>query len=148
MQVSRGWQLAGAVALGLGTAAVLTACSRGSNVSGPMADLTKDLIDRLKPGSTGPLDVATEGVREYRDEDGRLRGTMDGTRLLQAADAHAYGTPEVIDVAKDVRGDGRASFNEVRQVVRHFDVDGSLEWSVDESLAFEREVGIRWIPGG
>ena len=148
MQVSRGWQLAGAIALGVGAAVTLGACANRSNVSGPMADLTKDLIDRLKPGSTGPLEVATEGVCEYRDDDGRLRGTMDGTRLLQAADAHAYGTPEVIDVAKDVQGDGRATFNEVREVVRHFDADASLDWSAEEATAFEREVGIRWIPGG
>ncbi|MCW2921143.1 MAG: hypothetical protein JWL76_1017 [Thermoleophilia bacterium] len=150
MQISGGWRTAGLVALGLGAGAlVLSACgTRGSGATdGPMSDLTKDLFDRLKPGSKGPLDVATQGVREIRRDNGTLQGTYDGTRLLTAADAHSYGTPAIIDPQRDVQGDGKASFNEVRQVVRHFDADADLAWSQDEARAFEGAVGIRWIPG-
>jgi hypothetical protein len=150
MQVSTGWKVAGFAALGLGAAALLGACANrggGGKADGPMGELTKDLFDRLKPGSTGPLDVATQGIREIRRDDGSLQGTYDGTRLLAAADAHAYGTPAIIDAQRDVLGDGRASFNEVRQVVRHFDADANLTWSQDETRAFEAAVGIRWIPG-
>lgn len=111
-----------------------------------MGDLTKDLIDRLAPGARGPLELATQSVRQIRGDDGAIRGVYDGARLLAAADSHAYGTPAILDAQRDVKGDGRASFNEIRQVARHFDVDGSLVWDQAESRAFEREVGIRWIP--
>jgi hypothetical protein len=151
MQVSTGWKVAGLAALGIGAGAVLlSACgTKGGSTpaNGPMADLTKDLFDRLKPGSRGPLDVATQGVREVRRDNGTLQGTYDGTRLLTAADAHAYGTPAILDAQRDVQGDGKATFNEVRQVVRHFDGDANLTWDVDEARAFEAAVGIRWIPG-
>ncbi len=149
MQVSANWRAIGLVALGVGVGALaLSACgTKGSRPEGPMSDLTKDLFDRLKPGSNGPLDVATQGVREVRRDNGTLQGTYDGTRLLAAADAHTYGTPAILDSIRDVQNDGKASFNEVRQVVRHFDADADLVWSQDESRAFEAEVGIRWIPG-
>ena len=150
MQVATGWKVAGLVTLGLGAAVTLSACtSRGGGAGatdGPMTDLTKDLIDRLVPGSRGPLDVATQSIHEARGDDGRVRGVYDGTRLLTAADAHAYGTPAILDAARDVQGDGRASFNEIRHVARHFDADGDLVWSAQEARAFEAEVGIRWIP--
>jgi hypothetical protein len=149
MQISTGWKVAGIAALGIGASALLlSACGKGGGkTDGPMGDLTKDLFDRLKPGSSGPLDVATQSVREIRRDNGSLQGTYDGTRLLTAADAHAYGTPAILDPERDVQGDGRASFNEVRQVVRSFDADADLVWSQDESRAFEAAVGIRWIPG-
>lgn len=150
MQVSTGWKVAGIAALGIGASALLlNACGTrgGAKADGPMADLTKDLFDRLKPGSSGPLNVATQGIREVRRDNGSLQGTFDGTRLLTAADAHAYGTPTIVDAQRDVQGDGSASFNEVRHVVRHFDADANLTWDVDEARAFEAAVGIRWIPG-
>lgn len=148
MQVSTGWKVAGLAALGLGAAALLGACTNrgGSKADGPMGDLTKDLIDRLVPGSSGPLDLATQSVQQVRGDDGAVRGVYDGTRLLAAADTHAYGTPAVIDAQRDVQGDGRASFNEIRHVARHFDADANLVWDQAEARAFEREVGIRWIP--
>ncbi len=151
MHISTGWRAGGRATLGLGAGALLlSACGNrggGSKADGPMGDLTKDLFDRLKPGSSGPLDVATQSIREIRRDNGTLQGTYDGTRLLTAADAHAYGTPAILDAQRDVQGDGRATFNEVRQVVRHFDADADLTWNQDETRAFEAAVGIRWIPG-
>ncbi len=150
MQISTGWRVAGLAALGLGAAVVLGACTgRGGGstpADGPMGDLTKDLIDRLVPGSRGPLELATQSVRTIKGDDGAIRGVYDGTQLLAAADTHAYGTPAVLDAQRDVQGDGRASFNEIRHVARHFDADANLVWDQAEARAFEREVGIRWIP--
>lgn len=112
-----------------------------------MADLTSDLLRQLQPGwrSSG-LNVATQSVREVRGDDGAVRGSFDGSRLLQAADAHAFGTPTLGDSVKDIAGDGTATFNEVRQVVRSFDVDSSLVLERSEITAFEAEVGVRWLP--
>jgi hypothetical protein len=72
---------------------------------------------------------------------------MDGTRLLAAADAHAYGTPTIIDPAIDKQGDGFATFNEIRHVVNHFDVDASGGFDGAETHAFQAEVGIKWLAG-
>jgi hypothetical protein len=137
--------------LGIGAAALLAGCGQsGPKVAtdGPMSDLTKTLWQDLKPGSLGRnprLNVATEAVRQVQT-DGRTNGAYDGTALLRAADSHAYGTPAIGDPAIDVQNDGYATFNEVRQVVRHFDADnsGQLDW--DEVRAFEGEAGIRWVP--
>ena len=112
-----------------------------------MGELTTDLMRRLVPNAGGSLDVATQSKQVVRNGSGGVQGTYDGTRLLVAADAHAYGTPAILDAAKDVQNDGRASFNEIRHVVRHFDVDASNVWDQAEARAFEAEVGIRWIPG-
>jgi hypothetical protein len=143
MTISTGWKLDGLAAIGVGIAATLTACSGGAKkpapANGDMSDLTTDLMSRLKPGAT-KLNVSTDAIRRFSN------GALDGTRLVQAADTHAYGTPTIIDPAKDVRGDGFASFNEVRHVARHFDTDATGTWNQDETRAFEAAVGIRWIP--
>jgi hypothetical protein len=148
MQVHGGWRVAGLAALGIGAAAALAACTGRKADDGPMGDLTTSLIQQLKPGwRSGALDVASDAVAVVRRDNGSIQGTYDGTRLLQAADAHAYGTPAIGTPAADVQGDGKATFNEVRQVVRAFDEDSSGSWSGAESSAFEQAVGIRWIPG-
>lgn len=146
-----GWKIAGAAALGIGAAVALSACAGGSRKGGgsddgPMGEVSKGLMRTLVPSwKSGGLDVASQGVREVRDG-GTLRGRFDGTRLLQAADEHRFGTPTIGDPAVDVAGDGTATFNEVRHVVRHYDANanGSLENA--ERRAFEGDVGVRWLP--
>ncbi|MCW2928280.1 MAG: hypothetical protein JWM86_2248 [Thermoleophilia bacterium] len=144
-------KLAGAAVLGVGIAATLSACAgRGSTPSqggGPMGELTDELMTQLHPEAfrgARQLRLDSESIRTVRDGD-RLRGSFDGTRLLQAADAHAYGEPTIADPAADRLGDGIATFNEIRHVVRHFDGDGSLAFSGTENHAFQDAVGIRWI---
>jgi hypothetical protein len=146
-----GIKLAGAVALGVGAVALASACTGGSKPgsgadAGPHAELTGGLLRTLVPSwRSGGLDVATQGVREVR-EGGAARGRFDGTRLLQAADAHRFGAPAIADPAADVAGDGTATFNEVRQVVRHFDADSNGMLERAEQRSFEQAVGIRWLP--
>lgn len=150
MQVSIRTRSAGAAALGIGVAALLAACGANQTKNtGPMSGFTSDLIKRLHPDAirgAQQLSLASDSVLRITDETGRFRGVYDGTRLLAAADAHAHGTPAITDPALDVRGDGTATFNELRQVVRHFDANASDDFDVDEVRAFEAEVGIRWIP--
>lgn len=143
-----GLKVAGFAALGAGAAVALAACTgRGAGKDdGPMADFAAGMMQQLQPSwKSGGLDVATQSVREIR-EGGTIRGRYDGTRLLQAADEHRFGTPAISDPAADVKGDGSATFNEVRHVARHFDVnaDGVLQRA--EQRSFEQEVGIRWLP--
>lgn len=152
MQISAGWKIGGLAALGIGAAVALAACgpSSSSKGTGPMALLSNQLMDNLHPeGYRGAqqLNLATDSTRAVTRPDGSVQGSYDGTRLLQAADSHAYGTPTIGDPAKDLKGDGIATFNEVRHVVQHFDTDGSLAFDGDENRAFEGAVGIRWIPG-
>lgn len=149
MQVSTGWKIAGAAVLGVGAAIGLAACGgKGQKTDGPFGDLSAELMKDLVPSwRSGGLDVATQAVRQVRADDGHVTGSFDGTRLLRAADSHAYGTPEIGDPAIDVQGDGKATFNEVRQVVRHFDTDRNDVFSNAESVAFEREAGLKWLPG-
>lgn len=146
MRAATAWGIAGgAAAIGLIAAGVLTSCaSRGEGQAGlgPHGAFTKDLMNRLAPGVRGALDVSTQSTFTVRDGN-TVRGIYDGTRLLKAADAHTYGTPVIFDATKDVQGDGRASFNEVRQVVRHFYATDDIQ---ADTRRFEREVGIRWIP--
>lgn len=154
MQVNGRFILGAALAVGgvIGAGALIAAYSnRGPKVSqdGPMGDLTTTLMQDLKPGSLGRnprLSVANDAYRQVQNDDGRTTGAYDGARLLQAADSHAYGTPAIGDPTIDVQGDGFATFNEVRQVVRHFDADGSGAFDLDETRAFEAAAGIRWIP--
>lgn len=126
----------------------LAACTGGGKGTdtGPMGELSGGLMRQLDPSwKSGGLNLATQSVREIRDG-GQLRGSYDGTRLLQAADEHRFGTPAIGVPEQDVKGDGSATFNEVRHVVRHFDAnaDGALQNA--ERIAFEQEVGIRWLP--
>jgi hypothetical protein len=138
----------------IGAGALLAACSGGGPKvaqDGPMGDLTKSLMQNLKPGSLGRsprLSVASEAYRQVTNDDGRVTGAYDGARLLRAADSHAYGTPAIGDPMIDVQDDGFATFNEVRQVVRHYDADNSGAFDLDETRAFEGPDGasIRWIP--
>jgi hypothetical protein len=148
MELRTGIKLLAAATAGIGGAIALAACTGGgSRPDGPMAELTSELLAQLKPGwRSGGLNVATQAVREVRGDDGALRGSYDGSRLLQAADSHAYGTPTIGDPIQDVAGDGTATFNEVRQVVRSFDSDDSLVLERPEVVAFEAEVGVRWLP--
>ena len=142
-----GWKVAAVATVGVGAAALLAACTGGAKTDGPMGPLAGDLMKQLDPSWRGSgLDLATQSVREVRGEDGRVRGTYDGTRLLQAADAHEYGTPTITDPAADVRGDGTATFNEVRHVLRHFDVDESGDFSTSERRAYNDAVGMKWLP--
>ncbi len=141
-----GWKIAAGAAVGIGAAALLAACTGGPKTDGPMGELSGELMKKLDPGWRGSgLSLATQSLREVKHEDGSVRGVYDGTRLLAAADAHAYGTPTIIDPATDVQGDGKATFNEVRHVVRHFDTDESGAFSWDEERAFRNEVGIAWV---
>lgn len=140
-----------ATAVGAGALVALAACARGAEQgTGPMAGLTNARMNELHPdGYRGPqqLSLATDSIREARTKSGALQGTYDGTRLLRAADDHAYGSP-AISTAADVKGDGIATFNEVRQVMSAFDADGSHQLEFDEVFAFEAAVGIRWTPAG
>lgn len=105
-----------------------------------MSELSKGLMVTLKPGESQRLSVTRDAVRRAEN------GAWDGSRLLQAADTHAYGTPAIGSPAVDVQGDGFATFNEVRHVVRHFDADASGVFDFSEIRTFEAAVGIRWIP--
>jgi hypothetical protein len=154
MQLNGKFILGAAVAVGgvIGAGALLAACSGGGPKvaqDGPMADLTKTLMQDLKPGSLGRnprLSVTSDAYRQVQNDDGRTTGAYDGAALLRAADSHAYGTPAIGDPAIDVQNDGFATFNEVRHVVRHFDADNSGAYDLDELRAFEGAAGIRWIP--
>ncbi len=151
MQVSNAWKVAGIAALGMGAVALATfaGCSaQGEKTDGPMGDLSAELMKTLVPSwKRGGLDVATQGTRAVTRDNGSVQGTYDGTRLLRAADAHSYGTPQIGDPAVDVASDGKATFNEVREVVRHFDADSSGAFDLAETRSFESEVGIRWVAG-
>lgn len=131
----------------IGTCALVAACKPAAS-SGPAGELTKSLMEQLHGGSfrgTPKLDVVKDARIERRNDAGESTGAYDGSRLLQAADSHALGTPEIID-AGDVKNDGTATFNEVRQVVRAYDRDQS--GSID-TPAEQREfaaVDILWIP--
>ena len=77
------------------------------------------------------VDLATqEGVEQ-------LHGLIGGRPVdyLLANAGHGLG-----------RGFLDQDFNEIRHVARHFDADANLVWDQAEARAFEREVGIRWIP--
>ena len=116
---------------------------------GPMSELTKSLMNQLKPNSATRdqrLDVTRDAVRHVTNDAGAPTGAFDGTRLLRAADTHAYGTPAITNPAIDVKGDGSATFNEIRHVVRHFDADSSDSLDFAEIRSFEAEAGVRWIP--
>ena len=143
-----GWKIAGAAALGIGATVALAACTGpgkgGGTDDGPMGELSTGLIKTLVPSwRSGGLDVATQGVREIR-EGSAVIVKVDGTRLLQAADEHRFGTPTIGDPAVDVARDGTATFNEVRHVVRHYDSNADGTFQNAERAAFEREVGITW----
>lgn len=137
-------KVAAACVAGVGAAVGIAACGSGGGAKaddGPMSDVTRGLMDQLKPRANS-LDVRTQAVRQAGS------GAYDGTRLLQAADAHAYGTPAIGDPTQDVKGDGKATFNEVRQVVRGFDANANDALESAELRAFEGTVGIRWVPAG
>jgi len=143
------------VALGAGAALTLAACggasggTKGPKPSEPLQDLTTTLMGYLHEGKYAKghqLDVATEAVHQVTSDDGRPTGAYDGTRLLQAADTFAYGTPTILEPTFDKQGDGTATFNEIRHVVRHFDVDTSGGFGNAEARAFEAAVGITWMP--
>lgn len=144
-----GLRIGAAVVGTAGLVGVLAACSTrrddGTTKARPMSDLTLSLMDQLKPGvsraARPALDVQRDAIRR------ETNGAMDGTRLLQAADAHAYGTPAAADPARDVRGDGTATFEELRHVVASFDADGSGRLDNTEVRTFEQTVGLRWLPG-
>lgn len=146
-------RIGGIAAIGIGSAITLAACGRSSTpTDGPMSELTIQIFERLDPGSSRgakQLDVTRQAVREVLRDDGSSRGAYDGTRLLRAADAHAYGTPTIGDPVRDVKGDGMATFNEVRHVVRQFDLDASNGFDSDEKVAFQAAVGVEWrVPAG
>lgn len=146
MQVNKVALGIGAAVVGLGVAVGLAGCAQET---GPAASLTKGLFATMTPeGGRTPksFNVATDGVVELHKDDGSPQGTIDGTRLLQAADAHAYGTPVVFDAAKDLQGDGTATFNEIRQVVYSFDTDHDDRWGVGEAKPFEAAVGPVYTP--
>ena len=105
-----------------------------------MSELSKSLMATLKPGESQRLSVTGDAVRRASN------GAWDGTRLLQAADSHAYGTPTIGSPTVDVQADGFATFNEIRHVVRHFDADASGAFDFAEIRAFESAAGVRWIP--
>lgn len=140
----------------IGTGLLLAGCgSRGAGgggrvpTDGPMSDLTKSFMDQLKPNSATReqrLDVTRDAVRHVTNDEGIPTGAYDGARLLRAADTHAYGTPAIGNPAIDVRGDGSATFNEIRHVVRHFDVDSSGVLDFDEVRAFQAEASLQWVP--
>jgi hypothetical protein len=151
MQPLTGWKIAGVAALCATGAVALAACTtKATKGSGPMAALTDEAFSNLHPDAfhgARQIDVATGSVREVRRADGSLQGTFDGTRLLRAADAQRYGAPRIADPALDVKDDGAASWNEVREVLRHFDVDASDGFDAAESRAYQAEVGVTWNPG-
>lgn len=151
MQALKTLNIVGAGALAAVSAVALAACGpTSSKGSGPMAELTDDVFGRLHPEAfrgARQLQLDTESVRAERRENGSLQGTYDGTRLLAAADDHEFGAPRIVDPELDVKGDGAASWNEVREVLRHFDVDGSGGYGASETTAYQADVGLRWIPG-
>ncbi|MCW2973677.1 MAG: hypothetical protein JWN72_1950 [Thermoleophilia bacterium] len=146
MQVSTALKI-GAGAIAVSAVVVLAGCAQ-SAAKGPFAGITNSLMDSLKPGNRGVLELSADSVREVRRGDGSLQGSFDGTRLLVAADTHAYGEAAGFDAAKDRAGDGRATFNEVRQVVSSFDANGDLAFDGDETKAFEAATGgVQWRAG-
>ena len=148
MSITTG-KVACAVALTAGAGLLLAACGGGPKRTpqdGPMADLTKDLMERIKPGNRGRLNVATEAVRQVTNDDGRPTGAYDGARLLRAADEHAAGTPTIVDPQVYIKGDGWATFNEIRHVVRSYDADSSGIFDAGETAAFQAAVDVAWIP--
>ena len=153
MQISPG-RLGALALVGIGAAAVITSCAvgrsgGGSSGSGPMAGLTNQLMANLAGSTRAPaqLSLATQSTFTVKRDNGSIQGVYDGRSLLTAADTHQYGTPTITDAAKDKRGDGIATFNEVRHVVQHFDADGSLDFNTTEKQTFEATAGLRWIPG-
>lgn len=151
MQVTSAVKLVGALTLGVGAAVALSACQKKapSEPTGPLQPLVDDVFTNLHEGAfegARRLSLATESTRVITREDGFMQGAWDGRKLLQAADSHAYGTPRLTDPAVDVKDDGYATPNEVREVLRHFDVDESGGYSPAEAKALEGSVGMRWIP--
>ncbi|MCW2924353.1 MAG: hypothetical protein JWM98_1757 [Thermoleophilia bacterium] len=151
MGIALGWKVAGVAALGIGAAAALAGCAGGGSKkgTGPMAELTDDVFSKLHPQAfrgARQLSLATDSKHPELRDDGTLQGTYDGTLLLQAADSHKYGTPQVTDPVLDVKGDGTATWNEVREVVRHYDADASGAFDADESRAYGAGDGLRWVP--
>lgn len=153
MTIHVGWKIAGAAALGIGAMALLGACAStrkpgGGEPQDELSSLANALMRQAHPShrNGGSLDVATQAVQQVRGEGGRLVGAYDGTRLLRAADEHRFGAPVNADPSVDVANDGTATFVEVREVLRHFDADGSNSFQRDELRAFESAVGVEWKP--
>lgn len=143
------FKIAGLAVLGIGSAAVLASCARSKpqdpENKTPFSDLAEGLVKTLNPSwKSGPLAIATQSVREV-SAGGKLVGRFDGTNLLSMADQQPFGAPSN-QVADDVKDDGKATLNEVRQLITGYDVskDGTLQQS--ERRAFESAAGIRWIP--
>jgi hypothetical protein len=150
MQINTGIKLAALATIGVVGALTLAACGTKGQGGGPDAALTDEFMKDLHPDSirgVKQLSLATDSRHTYKDTDGRIQGTMDGTRLLAAADAHAYGTPTITDPLVDKQNDGFATFNEIRHVVSHFDVNANDGLDPDETTAFQAAVGIHWIGG-
>jgi hypothetical protein len=150
MQLSPGIKLAVVGTIIAGSALALSACGTKGQGGGPDSALTDEFMKDLHPDSirgVRQLSLATDSRHTYKDTDGRIQGTMDGTRLLAAADAHAYGTPTITDPLVDKQGDGFATFNEIRQVVSHFDANANDEFEPGETTAFQAAVGIDWLGG-
>ena len=132
------------------TAVALAACTGGRNRSDdPIIAAQQSFTELLRPsGDTStPLSVAQDAVREVL-RDGAVVGSYDGTRYVEAADTHEFGTPTGADPEVDVQGDGLATPREQQQVIRHFDTDGTRGLSPSEWTAFTDEVGITWSAAG
>jgi hypothetical protein len=118
--------------------------------AGPLAGTTNSMMDLLHPAAyhgRQQLLLATDSVREIHRANGSLQGTYDGTALLKAADSWSYGTPGIMNPRRDIQGDGIATFNEVRQVVRSFDADGSGVIDSHEARQLEHAIGVQYTPG-
>ncbi len=132
---------AGLIAGGIVAAgAVLVACASENENKTPdavAADTLHDFDSGLPFTNTSQLDVAFESRRPSYDIDGLLRGHYTIQPLLLAADNHSNGTSDAFTGADQIR-DGKATYNEIVQVVRGFDADKSNLLNGDEAKAFDR----------
>jgi hypothetical protein len=140
------FKVVGAVALGVGAMAVLTACASANEGKTP-EQVAGDALDKFNfPFTNGSqLDTRGETTHPVYALDGQLQGTWDAARMLRAADDHAYGESKDFDPSLDVKGNHKASYNELVQVARHFDGDSSGVLDGVEAKQYDREAGPTWV---
>lgn len=135
----------GIAALGIGTVATLAACGSANENKSPeavAADTMAKFDSNLPFTKSYQLDVRGESSRPQFDFNGQLQGTYSAAALLSAADNHTFGTPTNADPTIDVKSNGKATFNEIVQVVRHYDADTSGLLDGAEAKQFDREMGV------
>lgn len=138
----------GAIGVGGAVALFLAGCTANENKSPEaVAAETMAKFDSGLPWTNSTqLDVRGESRRPDFALDGQLRGTYDAVALLSAADNWTFGKPENLNPQFDVQSNGKASMNEIVQVVRHYDGDGSRILEKEEAKQFNREMAPNFTP--